>query len=425
MPTPPTPQAAKSASSEATPVNVSQDEIATAWRESGERWERLLASLIHRRQAREEQQAERRSQHAPKPRATEGRTLTLAGYGAGLHVDRGQLVCQHGTIHSEQEPGREVLARAVHGVGTIVWLTNGGSGNMSLAALHWCAEQNVTVVLLRSNGKHLATIHPDPDAPAALGTPNQNSGRTDITVRRRQYEALWSGRDVALARSIVRRKIAGQHATALRHTELPDQKRALDATSQALTWLDLETAPPFLSTVDGVRLLEARAARGYFRGWQGLPLNVERTARERWPAHWLTVSERNSPLSRYANPRRAANPAQAALNFVYGVLEGQVRQSLHAYGFDLAVAFLHADSQGRESLVYDVMEPCRGAVDDLFLKLLGSHTFMAGDFQVRTDGSVSMVELCRLPQSRVDDIARWLRSQLLVMNESHDWHRPK
>jgi len=35
------------------------------------------------------------------------------------------------------------------------------------------------------------------------------------------------------------------------------------------------------------------------------------------------------------------------------------------------------------------------------------------------------VELCRLPQSRVDDIARWLRSQLLVMNESHDWHRPK
>ena len=56
------------------------------------------------------------------------------------------------------------------------------------------------------------------------------------------------------------------------------------------------------------------------------------------------------------------DPANAILNYAYGVLEGQCRQALAAEGFDLGCGFLHADQQYRDSVVYDLMELYRPAV---------------------------------------------------------------
>jgi CRISPR/Cas system-associated endonuclease Cas1 len=95
---------------------------------------------------------------------------------------------------------------------------------------------------------------------------------------------------------------------------------------------------------------------------------------------------------------------------------------LLAEGFDVAGGFLHADKAGRDSLTYDLMELERGAVDDLLLTFLGKTTLHYGDFAREPGGQVALhpqltrllLAECRVPQSRVDEHARWLRRFLLT-----------
>jgi len=154
--------------------------------------------------------------------------------------------------------------------------------------------------------------------------------------------------------------------------------------------------------------------------WPGLPLRWTRVDAHRVPPHWIATRARNSPLSHNGMPRHAVDPANAILNYAYSVLEGQCRQALAARGFDLACGFLHADKDGRESLVYDLMEFGRAGVDDLVLQLLTSVTFHKGDFTPVSNGSCrlhpqlarAVVASCRLPQRQIDDYAKWLVVQL-------------
>jgi CRISPR-associated protein Cas1 len=146
----------------------------------------------------------------------------------------------------------------------------------------------------------------------------------------------------------------------------------------------------------------------------------------RIPPHWLTARSRTSPLAPNGNARRAVDPVNACLNYGYGCLASQCRQALLAKGFDLAGGFLHADKPGRDSLTYDLMELEleleRGAVDDLVLTFLGKTTLHYGDFARSADGQIMLhpqltrllLAQCRVPQSRVDEHARWLRRLLLA-----------
>ena len=98
---------------------------------------------------------------------------------------------------------------------------------------------------------------------------------------------------------------------------------------------------------------------------------------------------------------------QAAVAYVYAVLEGQTHQALSAAGFDLVCVFLHVDRRGRDALVYDLMELARPAVDDRVISFLEATTFHAGDFTRATDGS------CRLhPQLARAVVAVWLAACL-------------
>jgi hypothetical protein len=81
--------------------------------------------------------------------------------------------------------------------------------------------------------------------------------------------------------------------------------------------------------------------RAVLRGVEGFPLQWRKSARRYVPPHWQTIRERHSPLSDSA--RRAVDPANAILNYAYGVLESQCRPALAAEGFDLGCGFLHAD----------------------------------------------------------------------------------
>ena len=120
---------------------------------------------------------------------------------------------------------------------------------------------------------------------------------------------------------------------------------------------------------------------------------------------------------RFLTARHAVDPANTILNYAYAVLEAQCRQALTAEGFDLSCGFLHADKQHRDSLVYDLMELYRPAVDALVLTFLGRTTFAYGDMVRASTGQCllhpqlarAVVAGCRVEQVRVQDGARQLR----------------
>jgi len=89
-------------------------------------------------------------------------------------------------------------------------------------------------------------------------------------------------------------------------------------------------------------------------------------------------------------PRLASNPANALLNYSYGLLEAETRIACLATGLDPAMGILHTDQAARDSLVLDVMEGARPAADGYLLKLINSHTFRRRDFHETETG------VCRL-----------------------------
>ena len=153
--------------------------------------------------------------------------------------------------------------------------------------------------------------------------------------------------------------------------------------------------------------------------WKGYPLSWRKSARRYVPPHWQTVRERGSPLSDSA--RHAVDPANAILNYAYGVLEGACRQAITVEGFDLSCGFLHADKQYRDSLVYDLMELFRPAADALVLGFLERTTFAYGEMVRASNGQCmlhpqlarAVVAGCRPEQQRVSEGARQLRGLLL------------
>jgi hypothetical protein len=225
-------------------TNSAVEAYAAEWREAGEHWQRVIEWLANRRATQRRQITRERA----AANVREGRAVVLQGFGAGMFVKNGQLLIKSGATYSTEPDRSEILVRGVHDVTDIIWITNGGAGSLSVAALKWCASQSITVNILTQRGDVLAVIHPTADAPEALGVPGRSAHaggriagtRPDVALRRSQYALSPSGRDVEVARRLMQRKVAAQLQTAERHTELPNRERALIATSAALDWLTAE-----------------------------------------------------------------------------------------------------------------------------------------------------------------------------------------
>jgi CRISPR-associated endonuclease Cas1 len=365
------------------------------WLASGQRYEQLVAKLT--------KPTQNTARHGK--RLTSGRTLILAGHGAGLKVERDALVVSEGHTHYPQTPLIHTLFRGLHDVTRIVCLNP--TGALSFAAVSWCAAQGISMLLLDRDGSILSAFTPDAES--------------DAKLRRAQYLAASTGRDVEIARELVRRKVAGQRGTLIAYPRLPDAERAVGVLTDALSWLELPAPPEWLTSIPMLRTFEARCAAAYFGAWQGMPLRWATADRPRIPPHWLSIRARSSPLSHEAAARHAVDPANAILNYAYAVLEGQTCQTLSAAGFDLACGFLHADRRGRDALVYDFMELARPAVDERVLTFLQATTFHAGDFTRVSDGSCrlhpqlarAVVATCSLAQQQLVEHAMWLSKQLI------------
>ena len=110
-----------------------------------------------------------------------------------------------------------------------------------------------------------------------------------------------------------------------------------------------------------IRLLESQAAAEYWAAWQNVPITFPRSDVPRIPGHWRVFGTRQSPLS--GSPRSAINPANAILNYLYALLEGESSLAANALGLDPGLGILHFDKRSRASLSCDLQEPVRPEVD--------------------------------------------------------------
>jgi CRISPR-associated endonuclease Cas1 len=263
--------------------------------------------------------------------------LTLFGYGITVNVERGHLIVKDG-IGADRLQAR--LPRVGHGLRRLVVV--GVDGFVSLAALRWLSDQNAAFVLLDRDGSVLSTTGP--------------VRPSDARLRRAQSLAHHSGAALQIARELIAQKLVGQERVAreiLRTAYVAD----LIASARAA----LATA----ETIEAVRRYEAQAAQAYWSAWSGIAIDFPRNDLNRVPDHWKCFGTRKSPLT--GSPRLAVNPPNAILNYLYALLESEARLAASALGLDPGIGVLHVDTDARDSLACDLMEPIRPQVDAYLL----------------------------------------------------------
>ena len=81
-----------------------------------------------------------------------------------------------------------------------------------------------------------------------------------------------------------------------------------------------------------------------------------------------------------ASPKHASHPINAMLNYAYVIEAGRLARALAARGLALQIGFLHKPKRGRNSLVWDAIEPLRPMIDARVFEFVASHEFGRTDF---------------------------------------------
>jgi CRISPR-associated endonuclease Cas1 len=259
--------------------------------------------------------------------------IVLYGYGTQVRVDRGHLVINDG-IGLDRRSFR--LPRVGHGLSRLVAI--GSDGFISLAALRWLADQDSAFVMLERDGTVLATTGP--------------VRPSDARLRRAQALAVNSGTALKINCELITQKLMGQ-ARVVRE-QLQDT-----TTAELISGFQSQLAEA--DTQETIRSLEALAGGAYWAAWRHLPITYPRNDLPRVPEHWRVFGNRKSMLS--GSQRRATNPVNAMLNYLYAILESEARLAAAAMGLDPGLGMLHVDTPNRDSLACDLMEPIRPKID--------------------------------------------------------------
>src|SRR6266567_1875759 len=277
--------------------------------------------------------------------------LTLIGYGIQVRVDRGHLVVEDG-IGAERYHYR--LPRIGHRLKRLVIV--GLDGVLTLAAMKWLRDQDVTLTFLERDGRVLSIVGP--------------AGSSDAKLRRAQALAMSNGLGLKISRALIHSKLQGQE-------QVLRERLNCDETADAIARFrsKLDSAESF----EVLRNLEANAASSYFREWRDLPVTWPKLDLQKIPDHWRFVGSRQSPLT--GGPRLAVTPVHAILNYCFALLEAETRLAISALGMDAGLGVgLHTDTANRDSLAFDILEPVRPQVETWLLDWLAKEPLRRVDF---------------------------------------------
>jgi CRISPR-associated endonuclease Cas1 len=255
-------------------------------------------------------------------------------------------------------------------------LVLGGSGSLSLEAIRWLTDVGGALVCIDRDSKLLLT---------------SAASKSEAKLRRAQALATFNDTGLRVARTLLVAKLQGQQQLLARLDADPHAERVLERSLAAVAGA---------ATVQDAVAAEAEAAAAYWAAWQQVPVRFQPGDRDRLPDHWQQFGQRHSPLS--SGPRMAVTPAGAILNYLYALLEAEARLACQVVGLDPALAIVHADTRGRDSLALDLIEAVRPSVDRYLLALLRDRVFRAGDFYETNRGN------CRLLVPLTHELAETL-----------------
>ena len=310
-----------------------------------------------------------------------------------VNVDSGQLRIKAGAFENRPELR---LSKATSRLKRLILL--GHSGTISLKAFRWLHDIGAAVLQI------------DYDASVVLAS--APSGLDYPLLRRKQAQAAGSDLGLKIARTLLLWKVEKQADVCLNLRKDAEAHQILDL----LPDFSSASSPPDLMAI------ESQAAVIYWKSWSETKIGFAREHRRRVPDHWKSFTGRLSPLTN--SPRKASNPANALLNYLYALLEAESRIAAIAMGLDPGLGVLHADQRARDSLIYDLMEPSRPQVDLWLHRFISKRSFSKSDFFETPEGQIMIcAPLARELSTTVPlwtkaaaPVAEWMAKSLLGSN---------
>lgn len=299
-----------------------------------------------------------------------------------VSVTDGQLVCSG---------DGQAVSLPRHRRDTDRIIITGRAGYISIPALRWCQVAGVSIVVVDRTGELL------------LATASSAGGSGVYAhLHRRQAEPR-----LDIVKWLITEKLMGQCRTL----------EALGYTPNvySLTVGEVEKA----TTVERIRGLEGTSGSVYWRTIGKLPVEGPWKFQE----HWRVFGPRKAGV-KMRKAAGASTPAQALVNYAYGILAGEALVAVHAAGLDPAMGILHREvnagtvgrMQGRPNLALDVMEPCRPLVDSEVVKWVVEHQWKRSDAAELETGEVLVSRALRKEVAAlVQPVAR--KSTLKVTRE--------
>lgn len=274
-------------------------------------------------------------------------------------------------------------------------LLDGRGEFLSGEALRWCAQRGVVIVMPDGPGRMMTLLHS-----AAEASDSEMLRDVGPAIIRAQCAAD----PVSIAREIVLTKIAADKA-ALGPRVTPAMPQTIARCEAALT-----TA----RSVAEIVMIEAKAASVYWRSHRDLGL-IERKGGN-LPASWRRFAYRGKGPEFLGN-KHASHPISAMINYCVVVEAGRLARALAGAGMALQIGFLHSDKHGRNSLVWDCIEPLRAKINANVFKFIASQEFTRADFpasginthRISRPIIAELLTRCRLPDRDIIDAAEWLR----------------
>ncbi len=237
-----------------------------------------------------------------------------------------------------------------------------GSVAMSPFLMGHCAEKDVAVSFMTSNGRFLAKV--------------QGPVSGNVLLRREQYRyADDDDESVFIARSFLIGKIS--NALTVIGRALRDHKAKVDSAALQTVQADLKRDLQKIRSeneLDRLRGIEGRSANRYFSVFDH-----------------LIVTQKKAFKFNNRNRRPPLDAVNCLLSFIYTLLYHDARSALESVGLDPAVGFLHRDRPGRMSLALDLMEELRPVLADrLTLSLINLAQVKENGFTKSESGAVLM-----------------------------------
>lgn len=282
-------------------------------------------------------------------------------------------VHRDGTNIVVEVSGKERGRLPIHNVQQVVCF---GYAGLSPSLMQLCGENDVSLSILKPNGKFIASVN--------------GPIKGNVILRREQYRiADDECRSVEISRNMIDGKLINCR-TVLRKGLANHPDRGMDAVSEAIDRLTGSIASlGEASSLSDIRGIEGNAAKVYFNALDNLILRDKDN-------FYMHCRSRRPPKDRF----------NALLSFLYTLLSNDVRSALETNGLDPYVGFLHTDRPGRASLALDMMEEMRPIADRVALRLVNLGMVSADGFKEELGESFMMDD-----ETRAVVIGEWQRTK--------------